>query len=245
MHKLVELGTKRYNEIKEAKERLIKLDPQVQTYYDDIETYPHLFVLGCLMDKQIGTERAWMIPYQLCLDFNTFDMDTLSQLSSSQISEWFTKNHPHRFNSDMADVFHEAIQRIHTDYNDDASQIWEGKPASATVVTRFRQFKGAGEKIAAMAAIILNRDYDIEFEDYTYIDVPPDTHVCRIFYRLRLTQDENDKSAVIYKARELNPAYPGIIDSICWEVGRDYCHPTNPECSTCPLNECCSYANRQ
>lgn len=239
MHKLVELGIKRHNQIKETKERLIKLDPQVQAYYDDIETYSHLFILGCLMDRQIGSEKAWMIPYQLCLDFNAFDMDSLSKLTYSQISAWFIKHRSHHYYNNMSKVFYEAIQRIHTEYDDDASKIWIGKLKSATFVSRLSQFKGAGEKITPMTAIILDRDYDIEFEDYYYIDIPPDAHVKRIFCRLKLAQNENDKIAVICKARELNPAYPGIIDSICWEVGRDYCHSTNPECGTCPLSVCC------
>jgi endonuclease III len=44
---------------------------------------------------------------------------------------------------------------------------------------------------------------------------------------------------VIYKARELYPEYPGVIDISCWEIGRDFCHPTKPECEKCIVSKGC------
>jgi hypothetical protein len=44
---------------------------------------------------------------------------------------------------------------------------------------------------------------------------------------------------VIYKARELYPKFPGIIDFSCWEIGRKYCHVSKPDCRNCIVNfEC-------
>jgi len=44
---------------------------------------------------------------------------------------------------------------------------------------------------------------------------------------------------IIYKARELNPDFPGIIDFSCWEIGRTWCKPKNPKCEECIVaNEC-------
>ena len=42
-----------------------------------------------------------------------------------------------------------------------------------------------------------------------------------------------DNTMVVYKARELNPDFPGIIDFSCWEIGRTYCRPKNPKCAEC------------
>lgn len=141
----------------------------------------------------------------------------------------------------MAIVFYEGIQKIHNDYNDDAARIWKGKQSSSTVVYRFLEFKGAGIKIATMAANILSREYHIEMRDYYSIDISPDVHVRRIFYRLGLISDQTNQDMVIYKARELNPDFPGVIDFACWKIGRSYCHPKHPDCKECPLKNCCKY----
>ena len=43
----------------------------------------------------------------------------------------------------------------------------------------------------------------------------------------------------IWKARELYSRHPGIIDVACWEIGRERCHPKNPDCENCPMSRCC------
>lgn len=37
-------------------------DPAAESYLNNIAEFPHLFVLGCVMDRQIPTSRAWRIP---------------------------------------------------------------------------------------------------------------------------------------------------------------------------------------
>lgn len=240
MHKLVELGIKRYNERKtESLRHNYTSSESANAYFNNIESYPHLFVLSCLMDRRIDSDKAWQIPYNFCRDFNAFDMRSLSQLTREEISQWFTNNKPHWLNNPMATIFYDAIQRIHTEYQDDASKLWADNPKSSTFVARFSKFNGAGPKITSMAANILARDYGIAFEDYSSIDISVDDHVKHVFYQLGLTEDEDDIDSIIYKARELNSEYPGIIDFLCWETGKLYCHPTNPECDKCQLSACC------
>ena len=48
----------------------------------------------------------------------------------------------------------------------------------------------------------------------------------------------------IYRARSINPNYPGILDKCCWNIGRKFCDPTNPKCDECDLNKiCCKLIN--
>ena len=42
---------------------------------------------------------------------------------------------------------------------------------------------------------------------------------------------DNDK--IIYKARELCPEFPGIIDYSLWEIGRTWCNANKPNCREC------------
>jgi adenine-specific DNA glycosylase len=44
---------------------------------------------------------------------------------------------------------------------------------------------------------------------------------------------------IIKKAKELYPEYPGIFDIGCWQIGQEYCRPTNPDCKNWPLRDEC------
>ena len=140
----------------------------------------------------------------------------------------------------MAKNFCSAVKRIVKDYDGDASRIWANEPSSAEVIYRFLQFKGVGVKIATMAANILHRDYGVKFSDYHSLDVSADTHVLRVMCRLGLINDRNSIEQAIYKARDISPDYPGIIDRFCWELGKDgICSEQTPRCSECPMNDVC------
>jgi endonuclease III len=107
------------------------------------------------------------------------------------------------------------------------------------VVYEFLQFKGCGKKIATMAANILARQFKIPFSDYYSIDISPDVHILRVMRRTGLVDNNADLDSIIYKARELNPEFPGIIDFSCWEIGRTWCRPSNPNCNECIINSEC------
>ena len=207
---------------------------------NDIKNYPHAFVLACIMDRQIKAERAWLIPYEISKEIGGFKFPKLLKLSLAQIKNIFKRRNLHRFNDTMAENFYFAIQRIYDNYNEDASNIWKDKPRSAVVVKRFLEFKGVGVKIATMAANILAREFKIPMKDYICIDISPDVHVKRVFRRLGFISKEGDNDELIYSARELNPEYPGIFDLSCWKIGRNWCHPKNPNCKNCYLNKYCS-----
>ena len=139
----------------------------------------------------------------------------------------------------MAEIFYSAIKKIHKDYANDASRIWSGEPSSATIVRRFLEFKGAGVKIATMAANILAREFKISMRDYICIDISPDRHVKRVFKRLGFISKEATNDELVYCARELNPEYPGIFDFPAFDIGRNYCHSKKLDCKSCYLNKYC------
>ncbi len=63
-------------------------------------------------------------------------------------------------------------------------------------------------------------------------------------YRLGFVEKGATIDEIIYKARELNPEFPGLIDFACWQLGREFCRPKFDECgcdecfmgSVCPKN---------
>lgn len=193
--------------------------PDADALLNDVKGHPHAFVLGCVMDRQIRAEKAWVIPYRISEKIGGFSMPALSSLSRSVIKRLMSKPEPlHRFVEIMSDYFYAAVQRIENDYASDASRIWKGKPSSAEVVYRFLEFDGVGPKIANMAANILARRFKVPLADYLSIDISADVHVRRVFARLGLSPPDATVDQVIYKARALHPEFPGVMDFPCWEI---------------------------
>jgi len=213
---------------------------QADALVKDLDKHPHAFVLGCVMDRQIRTQKAWLIPYEVEKKLGDFSFSTLSALSLSTLREIMMKPTPlHRFPEEMARNFHEAVLLIRDRYNGNAARIWMEKPPSAEVVLRFLQFRGIGPKIATIAANILAREIRIPFSDYHSVDISPDVHVRRVFRRLGLVSDKATAEELVYKARSLHPEYPGLLDNPAFEIGRNWCRPRNPKCGECYMSDLC------
>ncbi len=231
-----------------AKERFTHPTSQIVHFVDndeansilnDLEKYPHAYVLACLMDRQIKAERAWAIPYAIYKELNSFSLDDLSKVDLADIKKIFNTNKLHRFNDTMASVFHDAVLQIKNRYEGNAAKIWNNNPSSSAVVYRFLEFKGSGIKISTMAANILARQFRVPFSDYYSIDISPDVHIIRVMKRMGFVPADANNEMVIYKARELNPDFPGVIDFSCWEIGRKWCRPRMPNCSDCIVTAEC------
>ncbi len=217
-------------------------DQNANVILNDLDNYPHAYVLACLMDRQIKAERAWVIPYEIYKEINSFEFSALEKVGLDDLKTMFNHKKLHRFNDTMAEIFHDAIIAIRRKYNGDAANIWNNNPSSSTVVYKFLEFKGIGIKIATMAANILARQFRIPFSDYYSIDISPDVHIVRVMKRMGFVPENATNDMVIYKARELNPEFPGIIDFSCWEIGRKWCRPQSPQCNDCIVENACKKA---
>ena len=237
-HLLVTIGKERFNNPERQSVHFVE-DKIQNDFLNDIENTPQAYVLGCLMDRQMKSERAWSIPYRIKSIIGRFDIDNLASLTLDEYKNIFDSNNLHRFNDTMAGVFHSAVNDIKTKYNGDASCIWSNIPSSAKVVYEFLQYKGCGKKLATMAANILARQFKVPFSDYYSVDISPDVHILRVMRRTGLVDANADLDSVIYKARELNPEFPGVIDFSCWEIGRTWCRPKHPNCEECIIRSEC------
>jgi len=238
-NKIIEISKKRFENSKDQIVNFVD-NEKANTLLNDLENYPHAFVLACLMDRQIKSEKAWMIPFYIYEILGDFRIEKLSEIKLETYTKIFNEHKLHRFNDIMAKIFYCAILDIKNKYKGDASLIWNNKPSSATVVYRFLEFKGSGIKIATMAANILARQFRIPFSDYYSIDISPDVHVKRVLKRMGFVPDDASNEMIVYKARELYPEFPGIIDFSCWEIGRKWCKPTIPDCENCIVNDECA-----
>jgi endonuclease III len=218
----------------------------------DLEHYPHAFVLACILDTSVAADVAWTIPLRVKEALGTFDINQLYAVKLEHYVELFSGERKwHRYPARSAKFFYEGVKRIveNEQMKGNASVMWEGKPSSQEIVLRFMEFKGCGFKIANMAPNLLYRYFGVEFSDYRFFDIAPDVHTTRVFSRLGLTPaTSNAEAAKIYticSARELNPEFPGIVDSVCWKAGRTYCSPSNPKCEECPLKAFCKHFQKQ
>lgn len=205
----------------------------------DLKGYPHAFVLGCILDRQVPAEKAWIAPYKLKQRIGDFEFSTLKKLSKGEWEAYFKNPEPlHRFTETMPGLLNKAVEQIAVKYDGDASNIWKGEPSSREVICRFRQFDGVGQKISTMAANILKNYFKIKMSDYSAIDVSTDTHIKRVFYRLGLIPAMNGELA-IHAAIKLNPEFPGELDPPAWHIGREWCKSQNPDCDNCPMSNLC------
>lgn len=198
------------------------------------------FVLAVLYDQGIKAERAWEIPYLLKSKLGYFDVNKIAETDENYLINLFNKSPKlHRFPATMAKRTIAACKLIVRKYNGKPENIWNDSPRSDDLQRRFEEFNGIGQKKASMATNILVRDFNIAVVDKSGIDVSYDIHIRRVFLRTGLV-DKDDVQTIVNRARELNPEYPGILDLGSWIIGRDYCHPNNPNCKDCPLSGYCS-----
>ena len=62
-------------------------DPKADALLNDLEHYPHAFVLACVMDRQMKAERAWLIPYLFSQKIGDFEFERLRSLSLPEIRD--------------------------------------------------------------------------------------------------------------------------------------------------------------
>lgn len=235
VQKLIDLCQKRYDKAK-----------QNPGCVEDFDKYPHLFVLACVMDRQIKAGRAWNIPYAIAGEIGSRKIGAFAAKDEQYYINLFETKKLHRYNTLMAKYFYAAVQRIVNEYNGDASKIWAGNPPSRLVVLRFLEFEGIGPKIATMATNILSRDYNVRMQELTAVDISPDVHVKRIMYRLGLVDSKDGNwqqisaTSIINKAALLNIKFPGVFDLLFWDIGQQgICENTRCHAEQCPFGEFC------
>lgn len=195
--------------------------PEAERMLCDLDHFPHHFVLGCVMDRQIKAERAWAIPYLVGEEIGSFSFESYEKVSLRRLREVFARRKLHRFNEEMPANFKKAIMKIRSCYHGNARNIWLRNPQAAAVVRKFLEFDGVGIKIATMATNILVRKFDIPMKNKSSIDISPDIQVMKYFVRKGLIRKDADRLELVYLARELSPDYPGRLDALAWQGGRD------------------------
>jgi endonuclease-3 len=71
-----------------------------------------------------------------------------------------------------------------------------------------------------MATNILVRQFKVPMTDWSSIDISADVQVMKYLIGKGLLRPDAKKEEAIYLAREINPEYPGVLDLLAFEGGR-------------------------
>lgn len=81
-------------------------DTAADALLNDIEHYPHAFVIACLMNRQWQAEKCWSVPYRFKERLGSFEFDDLAAVSQKEVTSLFVQSPPlHRLKEKMAEVF--------------------------------------------------------------------------------------------------------------------------------------------
>ena len=199
---------------------------------------PFAFLLGVIFDQGIPAERAWQAPFQLKTRLGHL---IPARIAAEEAAVWEAINTQpklHRFVERVPGWVVAAARIVTQKYGGDASAIWAGSPTAREVQQRLDDFPGIGQKKAAMAVEILERDLGVAIMEMHGSDIAYDVHVRRVFLRTHLAQHD-DLDHMVEVARRANPQRPGEIDLPAWHVGRTWCRAGVPLCGSCPLGAVC------
>jgi uncharacterized HhH-GPD family protein len=203
-----------------------------------LRTNPFAFLLAVIMDQGIAAERAWLGPYLLKQRLGHLDPMRIGRDQEAVHAAVNKTPKLHRYIETIPRWLSLAGRRVVSQYGGDAKAIWSDQPTADELQRRFDAFTGIGQKKAAMAVEILERDLGVTIRDLHRSDIAYDVHLRRVFLRTRLA-DRDDRDHMIAVARRLNPTRPGALDMPTWLIGRGWCHPGIPNCETCPLTAVC------
>ncbi len=199
---------------------------------------PFAFLIGVIVDYQMPAERAWILPYRLKERLSGWGPEYLANNSSEVLAAFAEPPKLHRFPNQTPRFVVAGSRRVIDDYHGEAASIWSDAPTAAVLQDRLRAFVGISQKKAAMAVELLERDLGVVVVGLEGSDVAYDVHLRRVMLRTGLAQRDN-VDHIVDVARALHPQRPGELDFPVWDIGRSWCHKTDPVCGECVLAGLC------
>ncbi|MDH5647952.1 MAG: hypothetical protein OEZ01_18220 [Candidatus Heimdallarchaeota archaeon] len=200
---------------------------------------PFAFTIGVCLDRGTKAEIIWTIPYYIQQDLGHLNPQMIYKMSLEELADLFDRlpKRP-RYINDAPTTLKQLTKMVVEELGGDATKLWAGKRA-LEVHRTFRSIHGVGPGIASMGVLLIESTFGIQFEDKSFMDIKPDVHTMRVLYRLGISKDQTETSAIV-ATRIMNPEFPGALDGPLWWIGRNWCSASNPDCDICPMNEVCS-----
>jgi hypothetical protein len=135
---------------------------------------PLAFLLAVIFDQGIVAERAWAAPYELARRLGHLDPYRLADDLPAIANAVATPPMLQRFINTIPPWIVSAARRVIRDYGGDAGRIWGDEPTADALDRRLRAFEGIGQKKAAMAVEMLERDLKVPIKGLTNEPAAPD-----------------------------------------------------------------------
>ena len=201
---------------------------------------PYAFAIATCLDRGAKAEIVWTFPYEMSRSLGHLDPRKIDSMTEEEVAQLLARlPRKPRFMNAAPRTIKELTRIVVDEFGGDARAMWRGRTASQVRGT-FLRIYGVGPGIANMAVLLIEKAFEVRFSDLDRqtMDIKPDTHTCRVLYRLGVAGD-NSTDAAIEGARYLSPEYPGEVDGPLWIIGRRWCRPTAPRCQDCPVGGSC------
>lgn len=198
------------------------------------------FLICCLLDLQWPSDVAWQ-KGELLVENLGGPENVWVTISSFSKEEWESKyeeyGKPHRYRWGYRRLWRIA-NNMCAWYYGDARNIWLGKTPFDALVHLWAL--EAGDQISRMIVGALRDCGQIKGDSS---DVKADSQLRRVLGRAVYGEEINaaNPAKVIELARQLNPADSWQLDWPLWNVAKDYCRPTSPDCPNCYLRPYCVF----
>ena len=209
------------------------------------------FLLGVLLDRNIPAERAWDAGQWIAESVGDEEevsvlWENLEKMEEHKLVGFLRYGYGgdafHMYYNKFSEILPDVASVINEKYYGDPRKIWNGQRDVQKVKDRLEELPGIGPALSSMAVLILSRNYGLlgGKEALQQLDIKPDVHLMRVFYRAGLVSNDNDKVSAVSIARELSEEFPSALDAPAWEIGRGWCHPQKPDCEGCPITRACA-----
>jgi len=132
---------------------------------------PFAFLLAVIFDQGVVAERAWAAPSELRRRLGHLDPKQMADDLPAIVGAVQAIPKLHRYIEKMPRWLHAAAVRVVDQYEGDAGRIWGDKPTAVELQVRLDAFAGVGQKKAAMAVEILERDLGVTIRELKGSDI--------------------------------------------------------------------------
>lgn len=204
------------------------------------------FLVGCQFDLGKLTWIAWRAPLRLAKDEDVGKRNmkprTFAKMNMNSIAKILRRNKlgsrnlPHL---KAAKNLKALSKMIVDEYGGKAKNIWEKSTSFEDLYDSFISLPGFGLGLTNMTLKILLANGMIPqipktSQSKAMMQVKPDIHVCRVFYRTGIADNQSERAALT-AAKEYAPDFPMSLDSAGYTIGTEYCYKNDPDCEDCLL----------